>query len=109
MSSTTDYNLLLDPCTACDGVNQQLDSLNFCSYNLHGLNQGIPVLNFLSERPSPPQCILIQESWLKPSNLHEINNFSPLYSSFGQSAMHSAVSNGILRGRPFGGTHINIV
>ena len=66
MSSTTDYNLLLGPTTADDGVNQQLDYLNFCSYNLHGLNQGIPVLNFLSERPFPPQCILIQESWLTP-------------------------------------------
>ncbi len=109
MSSTTDFNLPLGPTTANDAVNQQLDSLNLCSYNLHRFNQGIPVLRFLCDRPSPPQCILIQESWLTPSNLHKINNFSPLYSSFGQSSMNSAVSNGILRGRPFGGTHILIL
>jgi hypothetical protein len=49
---------------------------------------------------------LIQESWLTPANLFKINNFSPIYSSFGISAMSSAVSKGILRGRPFGGVHI---
>src|ERR1700690_657294 len=84
----------------------QIESINFCSYNLHGFNQGLSFLNYLSQRPIPPQFILIQESGLTPANLFKINNFSPVYSSFGISAMGSAVSKGILRGRPYGGVHI---
>ena len=83
-----------------------IKSLTFCSYNLHGLTQGLPVLQHLSERANSPHFILVQESWLTPANLFKINNFSPMYSSFGMSSMEKAVSSGILRGRPFGGQHI---
>ena len=83
-----------------------ISSLTFCSYNLHGLTQGLPVLQFLSNRHIPPHFILVQESWLTPANLYKINNFSSLYSSFGISGMEKAVRKGILRGRPFSGQHI---
>jgi hypothetical protein len=38
--------------------------------------------------------------------MYKINNFSPVYSSFGISAMEHAMSSGILRGRPYGGVAI---
>ena len=89
-----------------DNQESSLESLNICSYNLHGFTQALPFLQFLCNRHKPPQVIMIQESWLTPSNLYKINNFSPNYTSFGISAMESAVSKGILRGRPFGGCHM---
>ena len=83
-----------------------LESLNLCSYNMHGFTQGLPFLQHMCDRPNPPDLVLIQESWLTCANLYKINNFSPKFSSFGKSAMEKSVGEGILRGRPFGGCHI---
>ncbi len=47
--------------------------------------------------------VFVQEHWLCPSSMSLIQNFSPLLTTFGQSAMERVVESGIWRGRPFGG------
>ena len=106
MASAVDLACQSNKVHIIDNPVSRVESLNLCSYNMHGFAQGFPFLQHLCDRPNPPDLILIQESWLTPSNLYKINNFSPKFSSFGKSAMEKAVGEGILRGRPFGGCHI---
>ena len=77
------------------------------TFNMHGYNQGISMLNKLCNDPSV-NCILIQESWCTPMNLHRILQVSPNFSGYGISAMTKVLSTSILRGRPFGGVHVLI-
>jgi exonuclease III len=76
-------------------------------YNMHGLNQGTPLLNFLCQDIAP-SIIFVSEHWQTPANINKILNFSDNYTGFGISAMHAAVQTSILRGRPWGGTAILI-
>ena len=87
----------------CVAPKTMIEPFTLVSLNLHGFQQGLPVLQHLSEKPCPPSVIFTQECWLTSANMYKINNFSPVYSSFGKSAMDKALSSGILRGRPFGG------
>ena len=46
---------------------------------------------------------LLQEHWLTPANLYNLNIDFPEYTAIGKSAMELTVEQGPLRGRPFGG------
>lgn len=78
-------------------------SHNIISYNLHGFNQGSPLLCSLCEGNDRPIMLLVQEHWLTPANMHKIINFNDRYTCFGISAMERSVRRSIIRGRPFGG------
>lgn len=79
--------------------------IQFISYNMHGFNQGSTFLaNVCVSKLS--DFIFIQEHWLTPVKMSQILNFSKSYLGFGISAMDSAISQSILRGRPFGGVAI---
>ena len=78
--------------------------LSFASFNMHGLNQGRTTLDYLcSESELYVDIIFLQEHWQTPNNLDNIKHFSTLYNGYGISAMESAVSNFVLKGRPWGG------
>jgi hypothetical protein len=47
-----------------------------------------------------PDLIMVQEHWLTADNLCKLDSLSSEYFVFGSSAMHSAVGNGPLYGRP---------
>ena len=76
-----------------------------CTFNMHGINQGATMLNYLCTSVNP-SVIFIQEHWQAPDNMHKILSFSPDYIGFGISAIESKVSSGILYGRPYGGVAI---
>jgi len=94
--------------------------LKVVSYNMHGFHQGQSTVSDLIT-DYKPELFLLQEHWLTPANLylfdtHFANYFSiglfdthfANYFSIGSSAMSKCVGQGILRGRPFGGTIILI-
>src|SRR5277367_5659484 len=86
-----------------------LISCNFSviTFNMHGFNQGSTFLLNLCESELY-DVILIQEHWLSPALINKILNISDKYIGFGISAMGGAVSQDLLRGRPFGSTAILI-
>jgi len=86
-------------------LNCTAHTLDVVTYNLHDLNQGRPQLNHLCDNLLP-YLIFIQEHWQSPANLNNVIKFSKNYCAYGISAMHEAVSKGILIGRAFGGTCI---
>jgi len=86
-----------------------VNQLSGISYNLHGLNQGASLLNDLLSSTSnnrPIDFCFVQEHWLTPSYLSKLLLFSSKFTFFGKPAMDQAVSNSVLRGRPFGGVGI---
>jgi len=83
------------------------NSFTVATYNLHGINQGREMLEHLCI-DNVIDIIYIQEYWVTPYNMHSILNFSTNYSGFGISARESAVTNGVLVGRPLGGACILI-
>ena len=80
-------------------------SLRLASYNLHGFNQGIPMLNYLCY-DYKSDVIFVQEHWFPPFDLNKIQNFSNDFTSFGISAMEDRVESDVLFGRPYGGVCI---
>ena len=78
-------------------------NFNIVTYNLHGLNQGRAMLDYLCTLESL-DIIFIQEHWLSPFNMNNILQFSDNFTTFGSSALDAAVSKSVLRGRPYGGT-----
>src|ERR1051325_7932747 len=83
--------------------------VSIVSFNMHGFNQGHCTLNKLcSSDDLNIDVILLQEHWLTPDNMHKLRLFSTNYSCFGISAMENSISQGVLRGRPFGGVLILI-
>ena len=72
------------------------------SYNCHGLNQSHPFLDDICNAGNA-KIIMIQEHWQTTTNMSKILNFSLKYSGFGVSAMDSALSQSVLRGRTYGG------
>ena len=81
------------------------ESINILSYNLHGLNQGRPLLEDFFSAGTIDFC-LIQEHWLTPHNLGALNVINQDYGCISSSAMEDQLSNDILRGRPYGGVAI---
>ena len=77
--------------------------LSCTTYNLHGFNQGYPLLCSLC---SHSDIIMIQEHWLPPFDLFKLDTISSEFTSFASSAMTHAVQSDILKGRPFGGVAI---
>ena len=80
-----------------------VNSLRFCSYNMHGYNMG---KSCLTDICSVSDVILIQEHWLFPDNLHVLNNIDNDFLHFANSAMEKKLTSGVFRGRPFGGVAI---
>lgn len=78
-------------------------ALNFASYNLHGFKNGYSLLLDLCRSH---QIIGVQEHWLTKQNLHRFSSIHSEFNYYGVSGMNSAMSKGILRGRPFGGVCI---
>ena len=70
---------------------------------MHGFNNGHPVLKDLC---AENDFIFVQEHWLMSSHLSKFNNMHDNFLFYGVSAMDSACSKGILRGRPFGGVGV---
>ncbi len=74
------------------------------SYNANGLaGQGAPTLADLCQPVNNNAFILLQETWLSPSNMGLIERFHSDYTAFGVSAMEETVGRSVLWGRPFGG------
>jgi len=76
---------------------------DFASYNMHGFNNGLPVMQDICNLAD---IVLTQEHWLHTSELNKLNLIDDSFSSFAVSAMDTKSGNGILPGRPFGGTGI---
>lgn len=84
----------------------KLDSIRFCTFNMHGFNQGILQLKLLSQSVD---VILLQEHWLNCEVLSYFDCFEDEFVVYhGRSAMESKLQSGILKGRPFGGICILI-
>ena len=79
--------------------------LSVVSYNLHGFNQGEPILNELCTNVLP-DIIFVQEHWLSSVNMARLLSISNNYYCLCSSAMENTIQSGILRGRPFGGVAI---
>ena len=75
---------------------------NLATYNLHGLNNGKSGLVDLCSNPETV-LVAVQEHWLTPNNLNDLNNIHPDFVGIGVSAMSDRLCSGIYRGRPFGG------
>jgi len=80
-----------------------VNTLHFASYNMHGFNNGYPMLLQLLN-----QCdiVLIQEHWLQSNGLHKLGLINNDFAYLAVSSMDEKLSKGILCGRPFGGTGI---
>ena len=79
--------------------------LTISSYNMHGFNSGSSFLNNLCIEND---FIFIQEHWLLSQHLSNLSNFRQDFIFHGVSAMDTVSSQGILRGRPFGGVGVLI-
>ena len=76
-------------------------SLTIIRSNLHGFNPGSSTVRDLITLYAP-DVILIQEYWLSPGNLNNLESFDG-YFSYSSSVMAYEIGAGVLRGRPFGG------
>src|SRR6266568_3870005 len=96
--------ILQNPSLDCNDLNC-IYSLS--SYNANGLaGQGAPTLGELCQPDidnSINAFLLVQETWLSPSNMFLIERFHSDYTAFGVSAMEGTVGQSVLWGRPFGG------
>ena len=82
----------------------QIQDLRIVSFNMHGFNQGIEtVLDLINCSARCPDVIFLQEHWLTPANLSRFDEKILTHFCFGKSAMSECVSQGPLRGRPYGG------
>ena len=75
------------------------------SYNLHGFNQGLPLLSSLCQSFD---IICIQEHWLYPKELSMLDNVHSDFVSVCTSALTKVLGSGVRHGRPFGGVGILI-
>ena len=78
-------------------------NLKICSYNMYGFTNGLPMLYSLCKTYD---IILVQEHWLTTKDLCKFNEIDCHFTSVGVSAMDKKIENGLLVGRPFGGTAI---
>ena len=74
--------------------------LNIASYNLHGLNQGKPLLENMCDRFD---IIAVQEHWLSSCDLDKLIYFHSDFQGYAWSAMTDKLESTILVGRPYGG------
>jgi len=83
------------------------DLFTLYTFNMYGKNQGLPLLSYLCSDLTP-DIIFLQEHWQTPANLPLILNFSHNYMGYGISAMEHAVQKSGLKGRPFGGSLLQL-
>lgn len=79
------------------------EHLSLCTFNMHGYNVGLPFLQTLCEKND---LIFIQEHWLQDNQLHLLDDVHKDFTSYGKSSMCKKLSQGLLRGRPFGGVAV---
>ena len=77
--------------------------LTVITYNCHGLLSG---LQDVTELCNQCDLIFLQETWLLKHELFLLNNLHVLFEAFGCSAVDD--SDGIVRGRPYGGLGVLI-
>ena len=70
---------------------------------MFGLNNGLSMMNSLCDTFD---FILLQEHWLTSADLYKLNCINNDFTAFSVSAMDAKTENGILVGRPYGGTAI---
>ncbi len=88
-------------------MNSAFSLISVVSFNLHGINQGLPALLQICTDISP--CVFfVQEHWLSSENCDLLMNCSDNYMCYFSSPMDRVISTGILRGRPYGGVAIMI-
>ena len=75
------------------------------SYNMHGLGQGVTMLNSLCYKYKS-SLIFCQERWQTPDQLSNFNCFNNDYNVYSFSSMANILNKGILRSRPYGGLAI---
>ena len=77
---------------------------NIVSFNMHGFRQG---KEFLPELCTTHDVVFLQEHWLSSADSASLNCIDShvLYASY---AVDSALSKGVLYGRPFGGVAVLI-
>jgi hypothetical protein len=73
-----------------DGTKFNSRCIRLLSFNLHGFNQGKPVIDDLL-CDLQPDILLVQEHWLTPDNLTKLNSW-PDYSVISNSAMLPVVA-----------------
>jgi len=77
--------------------------LKIATYNMHGFRQGSLQLQDLCK---VYDIVFIQEHWLAPYNLQDVQDMCPDMLCLMSSAMNDVISKGVLKGRPFGGVGI---
>lgn len=82
-----------------------VQQFNVVSYNLHGLNQGRPMLLDLLGSFS---IICVQEHWLCSRDFNLLCNLNSDYTVYASYAVDSVLATAPLKGRPFGGLAIFI-
>ena len=76
-----------------------MNHLKVVCYNMHGFVNGYSTLSDLCGKFD---IIGVEEHWLAPYNLNDIQNFHPDFECFCWSAMSDKIKSGLLKGRPFG-------
>lgn len=74
-----------------------------CSFNMHGFNNS---KSYLRELCKDNDVIFVEEHWLLSQHLLKFNCISDDFIFYGVSAMDNVSSQGVLRGRPFGGVGV---
>ena len=78
-------------------------ALTVCSFNMHGFTNSN---SYLKDLCLGNDLIFVQEHWLLSQHLSKFNSVSDSFLFYGVSAMDTVCSQGILRGRPFGGVGV---
>jgi exonuclease III len=80
---------------------QNMAGLSICSYNSHG--SGVGRFEFITKLFDNHDIVLVQEHWLRESELHKFHDNINLINVCGSSGMDDNI---LLSGRPYGGTAI---
>ena len=87
--------------TLSPNIMKQNNNLSICSFNCRSVKNSVYEIQSLCDKYD---VVLIQEHWLLPNELEFLNNIHPDFLAYGHSAVD--ISQGILIGRPYGGTAI---
>jgi exonuclease III len=79
------------------------DKVRVVTYNMHGLNIGLPLLNTLFENYD---IICIQEVWVRPNELNRVRCLHIDFDCCVVSSMNNEWHNEVIMGRPYGGLAI---
>ena len=77
-----------------------LDNFSIVTYNMHGFNQGVPML---LEILKGTDVVCVQEHWLSEFSLDDLEHLNDDFDVFSISSLNP---NFILKGRPYGGLAI---